>query len=578
VALGCLSLCGCPSGSNDGQTATQSASSDQADDGQSDRCAAILNSLFDVYRIERFESTFDLATGAARLNDWQRSCSATQESEAPALPEGARKLFSDAQFAILSGQQFRQRDASHVRDCILFQALARRITQIDSQGAGLSDLEKSIRVFEHVTRALQLPGTLEQQNRHAADLPFTPYEFYLMGRGTSVDRAWLAVNILRSLRIDAVLLTAGDSDDPGLSDLPTGFLVAVLVEGQAYLFDPALGVPVAAPGGEPGKLRPATLTEVLADPALLTRLDTPARKYPLTSESLRQPRVLMVGDLPYFSLRAQSLQQAFSGNRTVVVSEPLEDQADVPGLWSRIVTAGRGGSWNESQISLWRYPQEQVARSLSSTDDQNEIRKGLKLPFMAYLVVTPDPANPGQVSLTGVQEFRDPALQGLDSKDKDLAGFSRTDSKTTSGRQMDARLKQLAGDLPAALKGYVEVQSNARTILAIPKDPLVIRLQGGPAIDVKRFHFRAIDDAAVWSGLCQYEQGEFSAAASTFERYLRQASRLSEWTRHARYLLAVSQAAQGKYAEAAATLEVVPEEDPEYPGFQAQIQCWKAVQ
>ena len=55
--------------------------------------------------------------------------------------------------------------------------------------------------------------------------------------------------------------------------------IAVLIEGKLYLFDPALGLPIPAPGkiglDRDGRLdiRPATLAEVAADDGLLRRLD-----------------------------------------------------------------------------------------------------------------------------------------------------------------------------------------------------------------------------------------------------------------------------------------------------------------
>lgn len=138
---------------------------------------------------------------------------------------------------------------------------------------------------------------------------------------------------------------------------------------------------------------------------------------------------------------------------------------------------------------------------------------------------------------------------------------------------MEARLSHLAGDLSDAIKAYVEVQSNSREILAFPQDPLMVDLGGGP-IDVKLFHFLAIDDAAFWSGLCQLEQGNAGPAASTFERYLRQSGRLSEWTRQARRMLAMTLAAQQKFDAAVKVLAEVPNDDPEAPGFQAMIRNW----
>ena len=60
---------------------------------------------------------------------------------------------------------------------------------------------------------------------------------------------------------------------------PRPWCVGVLVEGEAYLFDPLLGLPIPAPNGvtrdESGQLaiQPATLAQVANDGKLLRRLD-----------------------------------------------------------------------------------------------------------------------------------------------------------------------------------------------------------------------------------------------------------------------------------------------------------------
>ncbi|MCY2966363.1 MAG: hypothetical protein NT069_22485 [Planctomycetota bacterium] len=535
----CLSLAGCPSQPTGGnKPAEREAGSSGNDD--TNPCDELLKSLFDVYRIEKFETTFDLGICANRMNDWYRGCgSAPGGNKEPALPEGAKKLFSGAQLALMSGEQFRTRDASHVRDCVLFQAIARRVSQSPLR-IGETDLDRALATFEHVVSAVQL------QPKHSADLPFTAYEIYLLGRGTATDRAWLFVNALRAMRLDGILLTAADAEDPGLAGESVPFVVGVPIDGQIYLFDPALGIPIPAKSSKPGRIEPATLAQVVADPTVLTQLDVGDRKYPLTSEQLKSPAVMLVGDLGYYSAQSQALQQVFIGDHAVVVSD----------------------------VRLWKYPQDQIAKSLALNETQQQIRKGLKLRFMAYLVVVPDPRNPGQFTLAGSKTTRDPALQGMDEKDRDVGGFSRTETRSTSGRQMEGRLSHIAGELPTAIKAYVEVQSNAPTILRFPQDPLMIDMGSGP-IDIKLFHFLAIDDAVFWSAMCQLEQGQYGPAASTFDRYLRQAAKLSEWTRQARRMRAVALAAQDKFEEAAATLEKVSEDDPEYAGYQAMVRNWK---
>jgi tetratricopeptide (TPR) repeat protein len=267
------------------------------------------------------------------------------------------------------------------------------------------------------------------------------------------------------------------------------------------------------------------------------------------------------------------LQQVFAGEHSVLISDPLEDVDNVPGLWSRLMAAGTG-IWTADSLRLWKYPQDQVTRSLALDDEAKDRRKSLKLRFMAYLVATPIPEMPGKFVVTGSKESRDPTLKGLDSRDAGVGGFARTESRTTSGRQMEGRLAQVAGNLSEALRAYVEVQSNSREILQIPDNNLLMDKRLGP-INVKLFHALAIDDAVYWSGLCQLEQGQYGPAANTFDRYLRQANRVSEWTRQARRMKGVALAAQGKFAEAAQSLEEISDEDPEAPGLRQLANAWK---
>ena len=68
----------------------------------------------------------------------------------------------------------------------------------------------------------------------------------------------------------------------------------MLIDGNAYLFDPFLGMPIPGKDGirhdAQGRLelQPATLAEILADPALLKRLDIDSQKtYPVKQADLR---------------------------------------------------------------------------------------------------------------------------------------------------------------------------------------------------------------------------------------------------------------------------------------------------
>ncbi len=89
--------------------------------------------------------------------------------------------------------------------------------------------------------------------------PQFPWETLLFGRGTAAERAWVFILLLRQLDIDAAMLAIDAA--PAKQGLGTSvpsqkgeqplrpWCVGVLVEGEVYLFDPLLGLPVPAPKG-----------------------------------------------------------------------------------------------------------------------------------------------------------------------------------------------------------------------------------------------------------------------------------------------------------------------------------------
>src|SRR5205814_927026 len=124
----------------------------------------------------------------------------------------------------------------------------------------------------------------------AENLPLSTYEVYLFGKGTAEDRAWIFVNALKQLRIDAIVLLPRRANDQGPTAADRPFLVGVLLESQVYLFDPRAGTPIPAPAGHDTTWRAATLAETVSDPAVLKQLDAGSdRPYPISAEDLKQP-------------------------------------------------------------------------------------------------------------------------------------------------------------------------------------------------------------------------------------------------------------------------------------------------
>jgi len=514
-----------------------------------ERIERAMSSIDHIFDFQRLGQTTSVEDGVARLNDWQRASGSIEKSEAAALPAGAKTLLSEEQREAIDQPRFSLRDGEHLRDCLMERAVSTY-----GIGAGQSELEKVTNLFGHIVRAV---GLVESP---LLDLPLAPYEFYLLGKGTAEERAWMFVDVLRQLRIDAVLLFPKGSQEPRAGQPARRlFLVGVLLDDEVYLFDPASGVPIPAPGSEQSEnIRPATLAQAATDPAVLKQLDAgKGRDFPIAAADLAAPEVALVGDTSCFSARMQALQTQFVGARAMVISEPLGDSEGIPGLRSR-VAKGAPGRWSAENITLWKYPEAQETARTGMDSLQNAGFTGLFRPFSAYKHVMRDPQT-GLHRLVEQEEHADPAGGKFDP-DKG----AHTVRRTTTGEQMRARLFQLSGDFAEAIKRYTDVRLSSRNVLETISIPIE-----------RTLHARAIDDATYWTALCKYEQGEFKSAADMLDKYVKQPEP-GAWAREARSLRALSLAAAGDKPAAVRALQSVEPDDLEYAGCRLLIRRWQS--
>lgn len=536
-------LAGCP---QKPAAVSRSGSSAPTQSDIDEQCELIIGTVHDTFHLDRLEMTTTLADGVARLNDWGRACG--PESPAPGeLPAEIAGLLGKEQLEYLQNPLFTLRDGAHLQDGVMLRAISRALAA--SQPAGGAEVDRVVRAFQYVIRSIELvPGI-------PTELALTAYEICELGKGTAADRAWIFASLLKQERIDAVLISP--AREPAKESEMAPFLVGVLIENQVYLFDPTLGVPIPAIPGNKGPAV-ATLEQAATDPEVLRQLDAGAElPYPIKAADLERPAVSIISESGYWPERMRSLQEQFSGDQAMVISDSLQDIDGVPGVISRIASAGQN-SWSRDALKMWDYPEQQLSRRMKLSEQIQDERAKLFTPFYAYVTIVPDPKT-GKLMIAEQEELADPAAGKFDP------GVVMR-KRTTVRAQLRARLKHLAGDASQAVMDYHDVWQHSKRVLEF-----------GPPAALRIMHARAMDDSTYWTALCKFEQGEYQVAIDTCLNYRRKYA-LGSWRRQVRYLLALSYLAAGDRAAAIKELEEVDSKDPEYAGYQLLIRQWKTAE
>jgi hypothetical protein len=356
-----------------------------------------------------------------------------------------------------------------------------------ARGSQLEDLVRAENLFDWVVRNIQLvPGT----GRGAEEIPQQPWETLLWGKGRAVDRAWVFVLLLRQQRIDAVVLALPDAGDAKGERLEP-WAVGVLVEKDLYLFDPALGLPIPGPAGVKYEnkrlvIPPATLAEVVKEPALLRKLDVEGRAYPVDAERLAKVAALVEASPYCLAARMHLLESRLVGDQQVVLTHRPSETVERLGKVAHLA-----GS------RLWTWPYEVLARRAKLTEAQWE---QLRLAMLPFEVTRGTPLRKGRVMhLKGVftgagsatayyQEAR-PSARIIVALKRRIA--EETDPKTaaTERERLEAQLRG-RGDATYWL-GLVAVAENQEDRLKVAADyfnlqPLVKAWTDGAAYNLGR--------------------------------------------------------------------------------------------
>lgn len=248
-----------------------------------------------------------------------------------------------------------------------------------ASGEELDDpVKPAIALFDWVVKNVQL---VREPQAEGPNPPLrvlqTPLETLLFGRGTGIDRAWLFVLLARQMNIDAALLGLADENNA----LTRLWGVGVLIEGEIYLLEPVLGLPVPKPGSQ--KLtdngmvcEPATLAEAATDDAVLRQFDVLKEgDYTVSAKDVQRVVALVDASPSYLSQRMKMVENRLGGDQKIVLTTDATAQIErfkkcqyvVDGqmwllpyqtLWQEIRLGAERGQWLNKMLAPFVYPPE----------------------------------------------------------------------------------------------------------------------------------------------------------------------------------------------------------------------------
>lgn len=436
-----------------------------------------LQYAFDVLRsTEEFQTAESLQAVVARLNQWtqdkQPRADWQPEPILETLPEELRQLpavrsLGDLRFPPIDGPELQQ--------TVWLSAIAERARGQESQPLPIAQA-----LFDWVVRN-------EQIERDAnMPVPHMPREILILGHSTAADRAWIFTLLCRQQGLDVVeLAIAGDDGTE-----PRLWTPAVFLDGELYLFDTRLGLPIAGPEGKPV----ATLRDVLADEKLLRAMDLdPQRLYPITADDLQHLVALVEASPMFISQRMQLVESELPGKETLILtahpSALAEKVKSHPGI---------------TGVQAWRLPYERMKKQMQ-LDRETQVKAVAEFA-------------PFQIPNSILWQARVLHLLGSFDGDKGASVLYQ------SARPSDADLKSYRDKAPEKTRPKVEN-------------------------DVARMK-EAKQSASYWLGLIAFERGNYPAAIDYFQTRTLEAAPEGPWTGGARYNLARSLEALGRTDEA----------------------------
>ncbi|MDG2207927.1 MAG: hypothetical protein P8K78_08490 [Pirellulales bacterium] len=318
-------------------------------------------------RLSEFGPTQILTQIVDRLNQWSRiEQPSTVWQLDPLLSTLPDQFQSGALIDNLESLQFDAYDGAYLREAAILHSIAEYVTR-DST----NDLSAVEDLFRWTNMHIALDPAPELTAQPTAQMP---WQSILLGHGRAIDRAWVFAILARQLDYDVILLYLPDprSNNPSVSRF---WCAGFLHDGDIYLFDPFIGMPLPGPAGGI-----ATLADLRREPQRLRAWDTPDRPYWVTEAALSRVIPFIEASSQSLTKRMKSIQDELGGDyRMRLVASP-----------SRI--AERLKAINETERPrIWDWP---FKAAQIITDPQNETRTRINREMQAYGKFRTDLVNP----------------------------------------------------------------------------------------------------------------------------------------------------------------------------------------
>jgi hypothetical protein len=488
-----------------------------------------------------------------RLNQWLREEPALPDWKLDPMTAGLPKpLLEMPQVKNLDKMEFSSFDGLALQEAAWL-----RDVSLWAKGDAQDEVDRVTAIFDWTVRNIQLD--FDDQRR----IPQFPRETLLLGHGTPTERAWLFILLLRQLGIEAAFLAVdeGNGDrgegigndkqelgasapskkpgkvsgkDPAKAEKkkpeerPSAlrvWCIGVLIEGQVYLFDPLLGLPIpAADGvklGENGQLtiRPATLAEAAADPKILARLDyDESRPYGVKASDLKHVAALLEASPPYLSKAMKAIESQLSGSRKMVLTTSPSTVAE---------------HWKAAHVenaTLW--PQPFITLYGRSHCNWRVMQAWLSEVLPLYMIY---------------EEKQESRTKKTSMYPKGME-VDEPERPTKSGAVVNAAPLYKARVL--YLKGKFTGDDGAIHYFQAARPSNDLLRNSSEEVFWKQLKLIAKIDATYWSGLLSYEQGNYRAAIDYFLRRTLEQYPNCFWTNGARFNLARSYEADNKRRQA----------------------------